>query len=98
MNKKANTVLFILGATVANVVIMIVIFLGLFVLFGRLIAPSLSPQVNQSIMLVLFIGSIVATYFIYHRLVKWLSAKYDLEQYFDPIFRKGGGQQKKKEE
>lgn len=94
MNKKANTVLFILGATVANVLIMIVIFLALFVVFGRLIAPSLSPQINQIIMLVLFIGSIVATYFIYHRLVKWLSEKYDLEKYFDPIFRKGGGQKK----
>lgn len=95
MNKKANTILFVLGATVANVVIMLVIFLALFLLFGRLIAPSLPPQANQIIMLVLFIGSIVATYFIYHRLVKWLSEKYDLEKYFDPIFRRGG--QKKDE-
>jgi membrane protein YdbS with pleckstrin-like domain len=95
MNKKVNTVLFILGATVANVLIMLVIFLVLFVIFGRLIAPSLPPQVNQIVMLLLFIGSIVATYFIYHRLVKWLSDKYDLDKYFDPIFRKGG--QKKNE-
>lgn len=90
MNKKANTVLFILGATVVNVLIMIVIFLALFVVFGRFIEPNLPPQVNQIVMLLLFIGSIVATYFLYHKLVKWLSDKYDLDKYFDPIFRRGG--------
>jgi hypothetical protein len=88
MNKKANTILFVLGATVVNVLVMIVIFLVLFILYGRFIAQAISPQVNQIIILVLFVGSIVATYFIYHRMVKWISAKWDMEKYFDPIFRR----------
>ena len=88
MNKKANTALFVLGATVFNVLIMIVIFVVLFVVFGRFIAPALPAQVNQILVLVIFIGSIVGTYFIYHRVVKYLSNKIDMEQYFDPIFKR----------
>jgi membrane protein YdbS with pleckstrin-like domain len=52
------------------------------------LAPGLSPQIQQVVMLVIFVGSIVATYFIYHRAMKWLSQKYDMEKYFDPIFRR----------
>lgn len=88
MNKKANTALFVLGATVVNVLIMIIIFVVLFVLFGRFVAPALPAQVNQILVLVIFIASIVVTYFIYHRLVKYLSSKFDMEQYFDPIFKR----------
>jgi membrane protein YdbS with pleckstrin-like domain len=88
MNKKANTLLFVLGATVVNVIVMMLIFLILFVLFARFLAPGLSPQIQQVVMLVIFVGSIVATYFIYHRAMKWLSQKYDMEKYFDPIFRR----------
>jgi len=87
MNKKVNTVLFILGATIVNVILMIVIFLALFVLFGRFLAPNLSAELNQIILLLLFVGSIVATYFIYHRLVKLLSEKFNMDNYFDPIFK-----------
>jgi membrane protein YdbS with pleckstrin-like domain len=87
MNKKANTVFFVLGATIVNVIIMMVIFIILFVLFGRFAAPHMSPQINQIIMLVLFIGSIVLTYFIYHRLVNYITTRIDMEKYFDPIFR-----------
>ena len=87
MNKKANTILFVLGATVANVAVMIIIFLVLFVLFGRFLAPHLTPQVDQIIMLVLFIGAIVLTYVIYHRVVRYLTRKIDMDKYFDPIFR-----------
>ena len=43
MNKKANTVLFMLGATVVNIILMVLIFVLLFYLYGRFIAPSVSP-------------------------------------------------------
>lgn len=88
MNKKANTILFILGATVFNVVVMIAVFIALFVLYGQLIAESVPPQVNQIVVLVLFIGSIALTYFIYHKVIQWAQKKWDLEKYFDPIFGK----------
>ena len=88
MNKRVNTILFVLGASVVNVLIMLLLFLTLFVVFARFLAPSLSPGVNQLIMVLIFVVSIGVTYFLYHRLVKWLSNKYDMNEYFDPIFGK----------
>lgn len=88
MNKRVNTVLFVVGASVVNVIIMLVLFLGLFVVFARFVAPSLSPGANQLIMVLIFVISIAATYFIYHRMVRWLSTKIEMDKYFDPIFGK----------
>ncbi|MFP4329530.1 MAG: hypothetical protein ACLFP6_02315 [Spirochaetaceae bacterium] len=90
MNKRVNTILFVLGASVVNVILMLALFLALFVLFARFLAPSLSPGLNQLIMVVIFVLSIGATYFIYHRMVRWLSTKIDFGNYFDPIFGKRG--------
>ena len=87
MNKKANTVLFMLGATVVNIVLMVAIFVLLFWLYGRFIAPSVSPQATSYVMIVLFVGSIALTYFIYYRIAKWISKRWDLDEYFDPIFK-----------
>lgn len=90
MNKKVNTVLFILGATIVNILIMVAIFLLLFTPYVRFLAPQISPQMNNILAMLIFIGSIVATYFIYHWLVKFISKKYDLDRYFDPLFKKKG--------
>jgi membrane protein YdbS with pleckstrin-like domain len=86
MNKKANTVLFVLGATVANVIVMIVVFVALLVPFVRFLSPALSAGVNQAVVFVIFIAAIVITYFVYHKAVKYLSEKIDMDQYFHPIF------------
>ncbi|TVQ28906.1 MAG: hypothetical protein EA382_00970 [Spirochaetaceae bacterium] len=94
MNKKANTILFMLGATVANVLLMVAIFIVLFLIYGNLIAGSLSPEVNQIVLIVLFLGSIALTYFLYHRIIKWMSKKWDLDEYFDPIFARRGQSKK----
>lgn len=88
MNKRLNTVLFVLGASLVNVLIMLILFLALFVVFARFIAPSLPPGANQLIMVLIFVLAIGATYVIYHRMVKWLSNKVDMNKYFDPIFGK----------
>ena len=86
MNKKANTIFFMVGATVFNVVAMIAIFVVMFLLYGKFLASVISPQIGQVIIIVLFIGSIALTYFIYHRMIKWISNKWNLDDYFDPIF------------
>lgn len=88
MNKKVNTVLFILGATLANVILMTAVFLLLFILFGRFLAPALPPAGDQIAVVVIFLGSIVLTYFAYHRIIKVLQDRVDMEKYFDPIFRR----------
>jgi hypothetical protein len=88
MTKKANTILFMIGATILNVVMMVGIFIVLFLLYGYLIAGSLSPEANQIIMVVLFFGSIGLTYFLYHRIIKWISNKWNLDDHLEPIFRR----------
>ena len=76
-----------IGATIANVVVMFLIFLVFFFFLGRFAAPHLSPGLNQILLLVIFVGSMVLTYTLYHRIMRRVAAKYDLEKYFDPIFR-----------
>ncbi len=90
MNKRLNSVLFILGATVANIVVMTILFLVLLVLFARFLAPVLPPWANQLGLLLLFVGAVVGTYLLYHRFMKWLSEKYPLEHYFGPLFSRRG--------
>ena len=73
MNKKVNTVLFLLGATVFNLLIMFVIILLFLVLLSAIFRGSLNPNVLSVLMIVIFIGSIAASFFIYGRVVKWIS-------------------------
>lgn len=87
MNKKANTALFIVGATIANILLMFVLIIIGIVLI-RLIFPH--PQNSQLVVLlflVVFLGSIAGSFFIYHRVVQFISKRVDMEKYFHPIFR-----------
>jgi hypothetical protein len=88
MNKKVNTVLFLLGATVFNLLIMFILIVIFLVLISAIFRDSLNPNVLSILMIVVFIGSIAASFFIYGRVVKWLSRKIDMEKYFLPLFRR----------
>lgn len=94
MNKKLNTVLFLLGATVLNLLIMLV--LVVIIGAGFFVAYRNMEEVGQTLsllaVLVILFGSIGGTFFIYNRLIKWIVKKWDLEQYIEPVFR----QQKKR--
>ncbi|MBA7563482.1 hypothetical protein ES708_05141 [subsurface metagenome] len=88
MNKKANTVLFLLGATVFNLLMMFLLIVMFLVLISAIFRDSLNPNMLSILMIIVFIGSIAASFFIYGRLVKWLSRKIDMEKYFLPLFRR----------
>ena len=88
MNKKVNTVLFLLGATVFNLLVMFVLILIFLVLISVISRGSLNPNVLSILMIVVFIGSIAASFFIYGRVVKWLNRKIDMDKYFMPLFRR----------
>jgi hypothetical protein len=87
MNKKANTILFVLAATVLNVLVMGIVFTLLLVVFSSIAPPTLSPEFGTLAVAMIFLATIIATYVLYHYSVKLLSRKVDLEQYFEPIFR-----------
>lgn len=87
MDKKAKTVLFMLGATVVNILIMVAIFLLLFLALVRL-GSGLDPMVFQVLMIVVFIGSVALTYVIYNKLMKWVTKRWNLEEQLAPIFKR----------
>jgi hypothetical protein len=94
MNKKANTVFFILGATVLNIVTMLIIlFLGIF-LIGRFLSESAQESVGQFLFILVFLVAIAGSFFSYNRLIKYISNKIDMDKYFHPIFKPRGGGKK----
>jgi hypothetical protein len=88
MNKKVNTVLFLLGATVFNLLLMFVLIVIFLVLFSAIFRETANPNVFSILMIVVFIGSIAVSFLIYGRVVKWLSRKINMEKYFLPLFRR----------
>jgi ABC-type Na+ efflux pump permease subunit len=89
VNKKLNTVLFILGATLVNILTMLLILvLGLVFIF-RVLPESVQESIGQFMSLLLFLVAIGGSFYAYHRIIKYVSKKVDLDKYFHPIFRPG---------
>jgi hypothetical protein len=86
MNKKVNTLLFILGATVFNIIITIVSFIVLFVLYAKFVSPMLPENAAAWGFPVIFIASIAVSFLLYRVILKYILAKVNVEKYFDPIF------------
>lgn len=84
MNKKLNTVLFILAGTVVNVVLA-VFCIGILLLVVRLAAPLLNNEIAALVPFA-FIGGIVFAMIIYQRLTKWVIVKFDMTEKLDPLF------------
>jgi hypothetical protein len=89
MSKKTNTLLFILGATLFNVIVTVASFLVVLILFSKFLYPRLPENSTAWALPVLFIISIAASFLLYRFLIKLLMKKVDVEKYFDPIFKSG---------
>lgn len=88
MNKKVNTVLFIIAATIFNVVVMVIIMtLGL-ALLSMLVGENMNPGMAQFLFLMLFVLSIAGAFGVYHLAIGLLSKRIDMEKHFHPIFRR----------
>lgn len=84
MNKKMNTVIFILAGTVVNLLLAIV-FIG-FLLFGvSRLAPALGDNA-ASLVPFAFIGGILLAMIAYQKLTKWVITKFNLTDKLDPLF------------
>ncbi|MDR2398052.1 MAG: leader peptide processing enzyme [Spirochaetaceae bacterium] len=86
MSKKTNTLLFILGATVLNVLIMVIGFVALLFLYGRLLAPRLPESVQVWGLPVIFLASMVLSFGLYRVILKQLLKRVSMEKYFAPLF------------
>ena len=86
MNKKVNSILFILGATLFNVLIAIASFLLLFVFYANNIMMQLGETARGWGLIIIFIASIVISFIVYRVVLKFLLKKIDVDKYFDPLF------------
>ena len=86
MSKKTNTLLFILGGTVFNILTTIVCFIILLVIYSRFLYPLLPESGAAWALPIIFVASIVASFFVYRQAVKMVTKKVDMEKHFDPIF------------
>ena len=90
MTKRGNTILFMIVATIVNMAFLVFFF----ILFGVLVTllmnsyPALQTSGFSFIVILLWFGlSIFCSFFIYSRMIRWASAKFDLESKLDPIFQ-----------
>ena len=87
MNKKLNTFIFIICASLFNVLIAIISFLFLLFLYSRFLVPVISDSANAFGFFLIFILSIAISFIVYRKLIHYLMKKVDFDKYFDPIFR-----------
>jgi hypothetical protein len=89
MNKKVNTLLFILGATLFNVIVTAALFVVLFLLYVKFLIRLLPESGQAWGFPLLFIAAIALSFFVYRFALKLLLKKIQVEKYFDPIFGNG---------
>jgi hypothetical protein len=87
MGKKTNTFLFILAATIFNIVVTVVCFFVLLLAFIKFAAPLLPETASAWALPVIFIGSIALSFVLYRLALKVLLKKIDLDKHFSPLFR-----------
>jgi len=88
MNKKVNTLLFVLGATLFNILVVLIVAAVLIIgIYGMVVAPMLPETVpHDFIASMLFIASIIVSFIVYRITLNKLLKKIKFEDYFDPIF------------
>jgi len=91
MNKKVNTLLFILGATLLNIIVTVLCFVLLLLLYVKVLMPLLPGESRAWAFPIMFIVAIAITFFLYRFALNLLLKKVQIEKYFDPIF---GGKRK----
>lgn len=90
MNKKTNTLLFILGGTLFNILVTVMSFLALMVLYSRFLHPRLPETASAWALPVIFLASIVISFLVYRLVMNAIMKKVDMGKYFDPIFGSRG--------
>ncbi|GMO40181.1 MAG: hypothetical protein Ta2B_20020 [Termitinemataceae bacterium] len=85
MTKKQFSFLFIGAATLFNIITTVLFFLLLFLLYFSFLRPFISSNYIIWGIPVIFILSILFSFFLYGRLIKIFFKKVDLNKYFDPL-------------
>ena len=86
MNKKINTLLFILGATVFNILVTILSFSLLLVIYAKFIMRLLPEGTQMWSFPLIFIAALAVAFVVYRYALSFLLKKIEMEKYFAPIF------------
>ena len=86
MSKKSNTFLFIILGTAFNIIITVLCFIVFLVIYSKALYPLLPQSSSAWALPVIFVGSIVVSFFVYRLTVKLFMKKVDMEKHFFPIF------------
>ncbi len=92
MNKKLNSVIYILVATVVNLLLLMTFMalaMGVFALLVHLVPSIAESSMAMVIMMLLIVASLFGSFFVYSRLARWVIIRFDLESKLDPLFGKG---------
>jgi hypothetical protein len=87
MTSNTKMVLFFIGATVFNIVVMIVMIAVFIFVIGLAMGQNPNATVFQVLVFVAFVASIVLTFLLYGRLMKWLTVKWQLEKNIPQLFK-----------
>ena len=88
MNRRLNTVLFLIGATILNILLLFFFFLTFTGLAG-LFLPNRTGVLAVVLWLGLFVASLVAGWFTYRWAFRILKERVRLERYLDNTLFKG---------
>jgi hypothetical protein len=86
VNRKTNTLLFILAATLTNIALTLISFLVLYLLYAALLSPRLPADSVIWCLALIFLAALVVSFFVYQALLKLFMKKVDVQKYFDPVF------------
>ncbi|MDR0504138.1 MAG: leader peptide processing enzyme [Treponema sp.] len=86
MNKKVNTLLFVLGATLFNIIVAIISFILFTVIYAKFIMNMIPESGRGWGFTLIFLAAIAVSFFVYRYVLKYLLTKVNIEEYFDPIF------------
>jgi membrane protein implicated in regulation of membrane protease activity len=86
MNKKTNSLLFVLGGTLFNILITILSFIILWLIYAKFASPELQESTMGWILPILFVAAIIISFLAYRVVVKIIMQKVDMDKYFDPLF------------
>jgi len=87
MSKKTNTLLFILGGTIFNVLITLFSFLAFLLVYSKFLHNHIGESSAAWLLPVLFIAAIAVSFLVYRLAIKIIMKKVDMEKHFDPIFK-----------
>jgi hypothetical protein len=87
MSSNGKMVLFFIGATLFNILLMIVLIAVFIVAIGLALGANPNPTTFQILVFVGFVASIVLTFLAYGKVMKWVTVKFQLEKNIPQLFK-----------